>query len=368
MAERKLTGPDSDNSDTDAPPAPPAVRYVSTALAALLTLIPVAVIADVPRSIGLLLLAPQFLVVVLALALALIFLTIRIDRTNGGRPPVYDLLAALAALVAGGWTSVRFFYLTEVELFYHLEEGLAVALPLLLLTLEGLRRVTGWPLLIVTGVFVAYGLIAHLVPGNLQGLYTRPDDMVRYLALDQNALMGLPLLIGSTVVIAFVLFGQLLNRSGGGAFITDFATVLMGRFRGGSAKISIVASSLFGTVSGSAVANVASTGVVTIPMMKRAGYPASSAGGIEAVASTGGQLMPPVMGAAAFLMAELLATDYRNVIVAALVPALLYYMALFVAADLDAACRDIRGVAGMTRRRCRASSCAAAISSSPSPC
>lgn len=139
------------------------MRFVSTSLAALLTLVPVLVVADVPRRLGLLLLPPQFLVSVLALALALIFLTVRADRAAGGQPPVLDLIAAGVALAAGGWAAARFFYLTEVELFYNLEEGLAVALPLLLLTLEGLRRVTGWPLLIVTLVFIAFGLVAHLV-------------------------------------------------------------------------------------------------------------------------------------------------------------------------------------------------------------
>ena len=130
---------------------------------------------------------------------------------------------------------------------------------------------------------------------------------------------------------------QLLFASGGSAFFTDIALALMGRYRGGSAKIAVTASCLFGMISGSAVSNVASVGVLTIPLMRQGGYPAHVAAAIEAVASTGGQLMPPVMGAAAFLMAEFLQVPYRDVVIAAALPALLYYFALFIQADLLAA-------------------------------
>jgi TRAP transporter 4TM/12TM fusion protein len=150
-------------------------------------------------------------------------------------------------------------------------------------------------------------------------------------------MLGLPMLVATTIVIAFIFFGQLLFASGGSAFFTDIALALMGRFRGGSAKIAVTASCLFGMISGSAVSNVASVGVITIPLMRRGGYPAHIAAAIESVASTGGQLMPPVMGAAAFLMAEFLQVPYREVAIAAALPALLYYYSLFVQADLLAA-------------------------------
>ncbi len=139
------------------------------------------------------------------------------------------------------------------------------------------------------------------------------------------------------MIVAFILFGNLLAATGGSKFFTDAALVGMGRFRGGAMKIAVLASGLFGSISGSAVANVVATGVVTIPMIKRDGYPAHKAAAIEAVASTGGQLMPPVMGAAAFLMAEFLQIPYSDVVLAALVPAILYYVALFIQADLEAA-------------------------------
>jgi len=138
-------------------------------------------------------------------------------------------------------------------------------------------------------------------------------------------------------VLAFLLFGELLNASRGARFFTDIAMLTMGRFRGGPAKMAVVGSALFGSVSGSAVANVVATGVITIPLIKKSGYPAHKAGAIEAVASTGGQLMPPIMGASAFLMAEFLQISYAEVVLAALLPAILYYVALFIQADLDAA-------------------------------
>ena len=187
--------------------------------------------------------------------------------------------------------------------------------------------------------------MGHLLPGDLAA---RPNDwekLTAYLALDVNGVLGLPPAVATTIVITFLFFGQLLNLSGGTRFFTDIATLTMGRFRGGSAKIAVVASGFFGSVSGSAVANVAATGVVTIPMIKRDGYPAHKAAAIEAVASTGGQLMPPVMGASAFIMAEFLEIPYAEVVLAALVPAVIYYVALFIQADLEAAKLGAAGVA-----------------------
>jgi TRAP transporter 4TM/12TM fusion protein len=211
------------------------------------------------------------------------------------------------------------------------------------LTLEALRRTTGKVLVTIVGVFLLYGLFGNLVPGQLTGRAQDWQRLAAYLAIDVNGMLGAPLLIATTVIITFILFGNLLVVTEGSEFFTQAALVSMGRFRGGAAKIAVVASSLFGSISGSAVANVVATGVVTIPMIKRSGYPGYKAGAIEAVASTGGQLMPPVMGASAFLMATFLQIPYGEVALAALMPAVLYYVALFIQADLEAA------KAGITR-------------------
>jgi TRAP transporter 4TM/12TM fusion protein len=189
--------------------------------------------------------------------------------------------------------------------------------------------------IIVVG-FMALALMCHLLPGALTGNKIELDRLLYYLTWDSTAIVGMPLKIISTIVVAFIMFGQALSLTGGSSFFTDFSMVVMGKYRGGPAKIAIVASSLFGTISGSTVANVVATGVVTIPLMKQAGYRAHIAGAIEAAASTGGQLMPPVMGVAAFLMAEFLQVPYAEVCIAAIIPSLLYYGALFIEADLEA--------------------------------
>jgi TRAP transporter 4TM/12TM fusion protein len=186
-------------------------------------------------------------------------------------------------------------------------------------------------------------MFGNHLPGVFQ---SRPVEFTRllvYLGLDTNALLGGPVSIGITVVIPFILMGQILSRCGGSEFFTDLARAWMGHYRGGSAKIAVVGSAFFGMISGSAVANVSAVGVVTIPLMKRAGFPATVAAAVEAVGSTGGQLMPPVMGAAAFLMAEVLGVPYASVAVAAAIPAVLYYLALFFQVDLEAAKRGILG-------------------------
>jgi TRAP transporter 4TM/12TM fusion protein len=168
--------------------------------------------------------------------------------------------------------------------------------------------------------------------------------MVVYLGLDTSGLFGLVLLIGVTVVVPFVFFGQLLSASGGASFFNDISLGLMGRFRGGAAKISIMASSLFGSINGIVVSNILATGVITIPMMKKSGFKPEHAAAVEASASNGGQLMPPVMGAVAFLMADFLQISYTQVAIAAAVPSLLYYLALFIQADLEAAKGNIMRV------------------------
>ncbi|MCG8690263.1 MAG: TRAP transporter fused permease subunit, partial [Minwuiales bacterium] len=275
----------------------------------------------------------------LALALALTFLSNRLRAV-----PILDWLLVGFALVGGVWLAVAYPSLS-IEAAIDPAVGLPAAVPLLVALIEALRRTAGWPLTAIILLFIVYGLFGNLMPGNFQALSVAPERLAVQLALDTNGVLGTPLMIAATVVVVFVAFGRLLEHLGGAAFFTDAAALAMGRFRGGAAKIAILASSLFGSISGSAVSNVATTGVVTIPLMRRAGFQPKTAAGIEAVASTGGQLMPPVMGASAFLMAEFLEVPYTEVVVAALVPALLYYLALFLLADLTAARDSIGGVA-----------------------
>ena len=316
----------------------PAARRICAFLATLITALAVAWAADLPRLAGLSsLYTEQMIAVVLGAANALIFLR-RPFRRSRARPtvPVADRAIAAASLAAGLWLAIRFPVLTE-DAFYYPVEVLAIGLVLVPLTIEALRRATGLSLLLVVAVFILYGLYGDIFDGKLQARTMTAAEMIRYVGLDSTAMLGRPIVIGVTIVTVFVLLGRLLLLSGGSDFFTDIAAALMGRSRGGSAKIAVTASAMFGSISGSAVSNVASTGVITIPLMQRGGYSARAAGAIEAVASTGGQLTPPIMGAAAFLMAEFLQMPYQDIVLAAIIPALLFYVALFVHTDLEAA-------------------------------
>ena len=314
--------------------------WTAQALALLLTLAAVGWAADIYRSAGFLLINEQFNAFILAVALALVFLTVRARRGMTGPAPWYDIAAGTIGLITALYVAYDHRALSDSLAFRPLH-GVIVGGILLVLVFEGLRRVSGNVLTIILVFFIAYGFFGHLIPGELQGRRVSPDGLLLYLSLDVNGVFGSVFGIAATIVVTFLLFGSLLGRSGGANFFTDLATSALGNFRGGAAKIAVVASSLFGTISGNAVANVVATGVVTIPLMKQSGYKAHHAAAIEAVASTGGQLMPPVMGAAAFIMAELLGVPYREIVIAATVPAILYYGALFIQTDLEAAKSNI---------------------------
>ena len=317
--------------------APGAVRTAIVVGACLLTIVGTIRSLDLDRSVGLLLYTEQYLFGMLGAAFFLVFMHLGVDRKpRTASVPWYDWLCAVAGAASCGWLAIRYPKIADIVVDEP-PEALITGTVILLLTAEGLRRTAGPILLGVLLIFIAFGVAGQFVPGQLQGRPIAFGQLITYLTFDTNSLVGAPMKIVTTIVIAFLLFGALLFRSGGSAFFTEFSSAIMGRSRGGSAKIAVVASSLFGTISGSAVSNVLSTGVVTIPLMRKAGYKPHSAAAIEAVASTGGQLMPPVMGAVAFIMAEYLNVPYTSVVIAAIVPSLLYYVALFIQTDLEAA-------------------------------
>ncbi|OSQ51945.1 TRAP transporter permease [Marivita geojedonensis] len=327
-------------------PALPArlAKPLADLLAACLVLLAVGWALSLQRQLGLDLYPQQFFAGVLFFALPLAFLTLPARRTpERGDVPLYDLALAALSMVAIAYIAVNYPDLV-LMIFSRPPELWVTGLVVILLLMEALRRATGLALVLIIAAFLLYALFGDQFPGRLQGRPQNWQLLAGYLAVDSNGVLGLPMSVASTVVIAFILFGVLLGITGGSQFFTDAAMIGMGRFRGGSMKISVLASGLFGSISGSAVANVVGTGVVTIPMIKRDGYPAHKAGAIEAVASTGGQLMPPVMGASAFLMAEFLAIPYSQIVMAALLPAILYYVALFIQADLEAAKLGIQRV------------------------
>jgi TRAP transporter 4TM/12TM fusion protein len=215
----------------------------------------------------------------------------------------------------------------------------------ILLLLEAMRKTCGIAITCLVWAFVLYGLLGEHLPGVLQAAPSTPQRLTLYLYTDDNGVPGLVIRVGATIVLAFIIMGKVMEKSGASGFFTDLAMATMGHRRGGPAKVAIVASSIFGTVNGTTVGNIMSTGIITIPLMKQNGYPARFAAAVEAVASNGGQIMPPVMGTTAFLIAEFLQVAYVDVVKAALLPALLYYLVLFAGVDHFAARHGLKALA-----------------------
>lgn len=315
---------------------------VETAVGVLIVLCSVAYAIDLPRRLALSVYDAQLLVASLGLALVAGFLAMA-RRANQPAIRGIHVLVALAVLAVAAYVAVTYVE-TSMEAPYL--PGWLVALSAVLFgaLMLSLLPSAGAGILVVVLIFLVYGLLGHLLPGALQSRETSPSELVVYLALDPNGMLGTALKVAVVIVVPYLLFGQLLGACGAAEFFNDLALAAMGRFRGGPAKVAVAASAFFGSISGSAVGNVVGTGVVTIPMMKRAGFAPSYAGAVEAVASTGGQIVPPVMGAAAFIMADYMGADYSAVMLAALPSALLYYLAIFINVDLRAARQGIRRI------------------------
>jgi TRAP transporter 4TM/12TM fusion protein len=321
------------------------MRYLVPVVGVSLCLISIDLAAEIHLKLGLVIFNEQGLAAIFGLALTIVFLKIPArGKAARTRVPLYDAVLAVISFCLGAYLTVRYPILQD-ELFERRGEAFVVGIFAIPLTIEGLRRTAGWSLVIILLLFLVYALFGDLIPGKLSGRAMKPFVLPGYLAIDNVSLFGLPMTIICTIVILFIFLGQLLLKSGASEWFTDIATALMGRSRGGSAKIAIFASGLFGSISGSAVSNVVSTGVITIPLMREGGYEPKVAGAFEAVASTGGQIMPPIMGAAAFLMAEFLELAYTEIVIAAIIPSVLYYVAVFLYADLEAARKNIAPVA-----------------------
>ncbi len=284
--------------------------------------------------------------IILGVALALVYLSFKPRKSAGDRVAWYDMaLGGLGlgicvyfacnglSITSGGWM------FAPPNDFV---TGCAVVLPLLVL--EALRRTAGLALFAVCAFFLLYPTFAHVMPSFLEGQSLPLASTFTFHSLSPQSLVGIPIRVVCTLLIGYIIFGIVLNNTGGGQFFLDFATSLLGRYRGGAGKVAVLASSLFGSMSGSAISNVITTGSITIPAMKKSGFPPAYAGAIEACASTGGVLMPPIMGAAAFLMAQFLGIPYLQLVVAAIIPSLLYYMGLLVQLDAIAARCGITGL------------------------
>jgi TRAP transporter 4TM/12TM fusion protein len=320
------------------------IQIAARLLLCALTLLGALWALEIHETLSFIFFKEQYLGLFFALALTGVFISIKARPNHpDSYMPWYDWLMAAASLLVGGYVTVMYptiaYRLGVLSPDRWLLGGLAI-----FLILEATRRVVGWGLVWIAVTIILYAKFAHLFPGILNAKGSSWARIASYLYLDSSGIFGLPLDVAAGIVVAFIFFGQALYAVGGDRFLTDVALVLMGRYRGGTAKVAVVSSTLFGTVSGSAVANVVVDGAITIPMMKRSGYPPHVAAAIEAVASNGGQIMPPVMGVAAFLMAEFLNISYGEVALAAAIPACLYYVALFTQIDLEAAKLGLTGM------------------------
>ncbi len=253
------------------------------------------------------------------------------------------LFAALG-IAASVWVAINHDSLGDQYGFLEGNLQIAIAITLLVVTLEAARRAIGWPLPLVAGAALLYGLFGQYIPGQFGHSGTPIASFLGTLTIAEGGIWGSLTGVSVSVVAIFVIFGAVLNAGEAGQGFMNVARAAAGHLKGGGAKVSVISSALFGSISGSASANVASTGAITLPAMTKLGYPKRLAAAVEAVASSGGQIMPPLMGAGAFVMVELTGVPYTSIMAAAILPAILYFFAVWVGINAYATRFDLKGV------------------------
>ena len=351
MVEPEVANPDE--------PAAAKARYRQlgrfwTAVVAAATLLTVVLAVDQVRVVfgrqwlgGIILLTNHYLYAILGLLMPLVFLLFPAGkRARRDRVPWYDV-----ALFALSLAACAYFFANALNIvdqgweFVAPDHAINMSYLLWLLVLEAARRAGGIALFIIVATLSLYPIVAASMPGPISGLASTPGETAAYHAMSIEAVLGIPMRAFAELVIGFLIFGVTLQHTGGGKFFLNLAFALLGQVRGGAAKVAIFASGLMGSMSGSVITNVLTTGVMTIPAMRRTGFPRAYAGGVEACASTGGVLMPPVMGATAFIMATIIEVPYVDIAIAAIIPSVLYFFGLFMQIDAAAARRNLKGLA-----------------------
>lgn len=257
--------------------------------------------------------------------------------------PWYDIVLGLIGSACWMYVVVNFQDLARRTGAF-LPQDIIVGVIGILVLMESCRRIVGIPILIIASAFILYAFLGAYLPGFLNHRGYKLDRITAHLFYNTEGIMGVPLGACSTFIFLFILFGALLEKTGIGQFFIDTCNAIAGSASGGPAKVAVLTSALLGTVSGSSVSNTVGSGSFTIPMMKRLGYKSEFAGAVEAAASTGGQLMPPIMGAAAFLMAESLGLPYITIVKASIIPALLYFAGIFITVHLEAHKLGLKGL------------------------
>lgn len=281
----------------------------------------------------------------LVLAIVFLFKPLLVPKHGLGKAlRMMDVVMAFLSLLVCGYVVINFLEIASRGGGDPSEMTIILGLITTVLLLEATRRMIGWALPILALFFIAYAFLGPYLPIDIAHKGFSLRKLSSSLFVSTSGISGTPLQVSATYVAIFVIFAAFLETSGAGKFFIDWSYATLGRLRGGSAKVAVVGSSLMGTINGSAVANTVATGAFTIPLMKRSGMNPEMAGAVEAASSSGGQIMPPVMGAAAFIMVEMLGVPYAKIMEAAIFPAILYYLSLFLMIDFYVARQGITGV------------------------
>ena len=286
-----------------------------------------------------------YLYYLIGIFLALAFLTLPATAMNPRRFWWLNILLAVAAMGSAGWLGLHGLDIIQKGWEYDAPLGADIAASVLIvLVLEGVRRAGGPILLFTALLFGTYPLYADAMPGFLWGTEYSLIGTVRAHVLGVESIIGIPMQVVAELVIGFVIFGSVLVATKGSDFFMELASALLGHSRGGPAKVAVMGSGILGSLSGSVISNILTSGPFSIPTMRRVGYPAHYAAAVEACASTGATLMPPVMGTVAFVMASFLGVQYSSIVIAAVIPAILFYVALLFQVDMYAARRGLKGL------------------------
>ena len=319
---------------------------IFTVVAGLGALYEVVIASRLLTWFGFFLPAPQHRAISLLFALLLIYaLRSPSGATREARLTWYDFLLLGFGLIGAGYVAFNYEAVLDYSSYGYLDtKGVILVLLLAISLFEGARRLTGWWLPLMIIFFAMITVFQNYLPGGLHGKGYGLDRLGYSFYVGSSGIFGTPLGVAVTIIITYIIFGRLLQQAGGGQWFINIALSVTGWMRGGPAKATIVASCLFGMISGSPSASVATIGVISIPMMMSVGYPAKFAGAVESVAGVGGQFMPPVMGAIAFIMAEWLNIPYSQIAIAAFMPALLYYIVLYSSIHFEAKRLDLKAI------------------------
>lgn len=323
------------------------VKRATNALAGVFGIYAIVVISGLPNVFGIFVNGAPHRAISLVVALVLVFLVAAAPGSEQRWSAWWVTIPLLSiGLVGAGF--VALFYEEKVIPYsirgYLDTPGVLLAAALGLSLLVALKRMIGWALPIIIVLLMATAYWQRFLPGLLGGPGYSIDQIASAIYVGTNGVFGTPLAVAATIIVVFLIFGALLQKSGAGQWLIDIAIALTGSSRGGPAKASVVSSAMFGSISGSPSGNVATTGTFTIPLMKRTGYSPAFAGGVEAAASTGGMVLPPIMGAVAFIMAEFLEIPYAAVLKAALIPAILYFLVLLASVHFRAVRMGLLGL------------------------